>query len=157
MLDDDDYVVQPTPSPKASPAIRRLRKGPRPQVTSSSILEGEVQHNSVARQVFPDATPTVNVSESEAQAAEDIPTTSADDNQEPREEERVATPPATQEAVLEENMSVPDPPTIEEEVENIEAATHNTTEANDVVMAEANVVPQVNTVKLLLFRLQGHT
>jgi len=28
--DDDDYVVHPTPTPKASPALRRLRKGPRP-------------------------------------------------------------------------------------------------------------------------------
>ena len=72
MLDDDDYVVQPTPSPKASPAFRRLRKGPRPQVTLSSVPEGEEQHNSVAHQVFPDAAPAVNISASEARAAEDI-------------------------------------------------------------------------------------
>lgn len=66
--------------------------------------------------MFPEATPTANVSESEAKTAEDIPAASADDNQEPREEERVATPPVTQEVVLEENVSVPDPPVIETEV-----------------------------------------
>ena len=104
---DDDYMVQTTPSPQALPAFRRLRKGPRPQVTMSSIPEGEVQQSSVARQVFPEAAPTANVSVSEAKAAEDIPAASADDNQEPREEgERVATPPVTQEVVLEENVSV---------------------------------------------------
>ena len=52
----------------------------------SSILEGEVQQSSVAREVFPEATPTANVSESEAKAAEDIPAASVDDNQEPRQE-----------------------------------------------------------------------
>src|SRR4051812_44700700 len=62
--EDDDFEAQPTPSSKASPALRRLRKGPRPQVTTSSVPEGEVPQQSVARQVFPDATPTVNVSES---------------------------------------------------------------------------------------------
>ena len=31
-------------------------------------------------------------------------------------------------------------------VENPEAATNNTTEANDVVMAEDNVAPEMNTV-----------
>ena len=58
----------------------------------SSIPEGEVQQSSVARQVFPEATPTANDSESEAKAAEDIPAASADENQETREEECVATP-----------------------------------------------------------------
>ena len=48
VLEDDGFVVQPTPSPKASPTLRRLRKGPRPQVTLSSVPEGEEQHNSVA-------------------------------------------------------------------------------------------------------------
>ena len=62
----------PTPSPKASPVLQRLRKGPRPQVPLSSVPEGEVHHQSVARQVFPDATPTVTVSESEAKVAEEI-------------------------------------------------------------------------------------
>lgn len=147
VLDDDDYVVQPTPSPKASPTFRRLRKGPRPQVTLPSVPEGEVQNNSVARQVFPDVTPTANVSESEAKAVEDFPAVSADDQQEPRqEEERAATPPTNQEVVLEENESVPDPLAIQVEVENTEAATNNTTEANDVVMAEANVAPKVDMV-----------
>ena len=89
VLDDDNYMVQTTPSPKASPAFRRLRKGPRPQVTMSSIPEGEVQQSSVARQVFPEATPTVNVSESEAKAAEDIPAASADEE---KEEEREVIP-----------------------------------------------------------------
>ena len=63
-----------------------------------SVPEGEVQHNSVARQVFPEATATTNVSESKAKVVEDILAASADDNREPRhEEERVATPPITQE------------------------------------------------------------
>ena len=45
---------------------------------------------------------------------------------------------------------MPDPPTPQVEVENPEAATTNTNEANDVVMAEANVelaptnVPEAN-------------
>ena len=81
VLDDDNSMVKTTPSPKASPAFCRLRKGPRPQVTMPSIPEGEVQHNSVAHQVFHDATPTANVSESEAKAVEDIPAASAEDNQ----------------------------------------------------------------------------
>ena len=105
--EEDDFEAQPTPSPQASPALRRLRKVPRPQVPLSSVPEGEVPHQSVARQVFLDATPTVNVSESEAKAAEDIPAASADDTQ---EEERVPTLPITEEAVLEENVSLPDPP-----------------------------------------------
>ena len=59
----------------------------------SSILEGEVQQRSVAREVFPDATPSTYVSESGAKAAEYIPAASAEEHQEPRqEEERVATP-----------------------------------------------------------------
>jgi len=37
--------------------------------------------------VFPDATPTENVSESEAKAAKDIPAALAEENQEPRQEE----------------------------------------------------------------------
>ena len=107
--EEDDLEAQPIPSPKASPALHRLRKGPRPPV-----------------------------SESEAKAAEDIPAASADDTQ---EEERVPTPPTTDEAVLAENMSVPDPPAHQVEVENLEAATTNTNEATDAVMAEANVEP----------------
>ena len=88
--DDDDFAAQHTPSPQASPALRRLRKGPRPQVPLSSIPEGEVRHPSVARQVFPEATPTVNVSVSEAQAVEDNLAASADDE---HQEERVPTSP----------------------------------------------------------------
>ena len=48
------------------------------------------------------------------------------------------------------NVSVPDPPAPEVEVENPEAATTNASEANDVVMADANVeleptsVPEAN-------------
>ena len=38
-------------------------------------------------------------------------------------------------------MSVPDPPAHQVEVENLEAATTNTNEADDIVMAEANVEP----------------
>ena len=95
VLEDDDFEAQPTPSPQASPAFRRLRKGPRPQVTLSSVPEGE-EHQSVSRQVFPKASPTANIPESEAKAAEDIPAASADEQEEPRnEEERVATPQPT--------------------------------------------------------------
>ena len=137
-VEEEDFKAQPTPSPKASPAFRRLRKGPRPQVPLSSVPEGEVPHQSVARQVFPEATPTVNVSESEAKAAEDIPAASAADNQ---EEERVPTPPITEEDVPDVNVPVPDPLAHQVEVENLVAATTNTNEANDVVMAEANVEP----------------
>ena len=97
-----------------------------------------MHHQPVARQVFPEATPTVNVSLSEAKTVEDNPATSADDEQ---EEERVPTPPITEEAVPEVNVPVPDPPAHKVEVENLEAATTNTNEANDVVMAEVNVEP----------------
>ena len=123
--DDDDFEAQPTPSPQASPAFRRLRKVSRPQVP-----------------------PTVHVSESEAKTAEDIPAASADEEEEPRVEvERVATTPATDQVILEENVIAPVPPVIEEtEVENTKATTKNTTDANDVVMAEANVAPTVNTM-----------
>src|SRR3954469_4167791 len=79
--EDDDFEAQPTPSPQASPALRRLRKGPRPQVPLSSVPEGEAHHQSVARKVFPEATPTVNVSESEAKVAEDNPAASAKEKQ----------------------------------------------------------------------------
>ena len=85
--EDEDL---PTPSPKASPVLQRLRKGPRPQVPLPSIPEGEVHHQPVARQVFSEATPTVNVSVSEAPAAKDNPAASADDE---RQEEHVPTPP----------------------------------------------------------------
>ena len=66
----------------------------------------------------------------EAQAAEDNPAASADERQ---EEERAATPPTNQEVVLEENVSVPDPPATQVEVENPEAATNNTTEALSLI------------------------
>src|SRR3954463_7422469 len=97
VLEDDDFEAQPTPSPQASPAFRRLRKGPRPQVTLSSVPEGD-ERQSVSRQVFPEASPTVNNPESEPKAAEDIPAASADDQEEEtREEEaRVDTPPTNQ-------------------------------------------------------------
>ena len=39
-----------------------------------------------------------------------------------------------------------DPPATQVEVNNIEATTNTNTEANDVVMAEANVAPEVNVV-----------
>ena len=77
--------------------------------------------------------------------AKDIPAASADEEEEPRvEAERVATPPSHQDVVLEENVS--DPPAPEVEVNNPEAATNINTEANDVVMAEANVAPEANVV-----------
>ena len=58
--DDDDFEAQQTPSLQASQTLRRLRKGPRPQVT-----------------------PTMHVSESEAKTAEDILAASADEEEEP--------------------------------------------------------------------------
>ena len=101
----------------------------------------------IARQVFSEATPTVNVSVSEAQAAEDNLAASADEE---RQEECVSTPPIPEEIVHEVNVSMPDPPAPQVEVENPEAATTNASEANDIVMAEANVkleptsVPEAN-------------
>ena len=44
------------------------------------------------------------------------------------------------------NVSVPDPPAQQVEVENVETATTNTNEANDVVMAEVNVEPAPTNV-----------
>ena len=41
---------------------------------------------------------------------------------------------------------MPDPPAHQVEVENLEAATTNTNEANDVVMAEVNVEPAPTNV-----------
>ena len=41
VIDSEDFEAHPTPSPQASPAFRRLRKGPRPQVTLSSVPKGE--------------------------------------------------------------------------------------------------------------------
>ena len=142
--EDEDFEAQPTPSPKALPAFRRLRKGQRPQVPLSSVPEGEVQRSPVARQVFSEPAPTVNVSESEAHAAEDIPAASAEENQ---EEVRVPTPPVIEEeAVPNVNVPVPDPPVRQEEVDNVEAATANANEANDIVMADANVEPAPTSV-----------
>ena len=46
-----------------------------------------MQQSSVAREVFPEATPTVNISGSEAKIVEVIPATSADEQEEPRQEE----------------------------------------------------------------------
>ena len=106
--EEEDFEAQPTATPQASPALRRLRKGPRPQVSAS-----------------------------EAKNAKDIPAASADEEEVPQ----VATPLSHQEAVLEENVIVSDPPARQVEVENLAAATTNTTEATDVVMAEANVEP----------------
>ena len=88
--------------------MRRLHKGPRPQVSAS-----------------------------EAKTAEDIPAASADEEEVPQ----VATSLSHQEAVLEENVIVSDPLARQMEVENLAAATTNTTEATDAVMAEANVEP----------------
>ena len=55
-------------------------------------------------------------------------------------------PPIPEEAIHEVKVSVPDPPAHQVEVENLEAATTNTNEANDIVMAEANVEPVPSTV-----------
>ena len=105
-----------------------------------------MQQSSVARQVFLEATPTVNVSESEAKAVEDIPATSADEeNEEERREERVATPPPTEPVILEENESVPNHPVIDQtEVETTGASTNTNAEANDTIMAEDHVDPEDN-------------
>ena len=40
-----------------------------------------------------------------------------------------------------------DPPATQVEVDNIEATTNTHTEANDVVMAEANMAPEANVVQ----------
>ena len=58
--------------------------------------EGSNLSSSVARQVFCEDNPSVTVPVSEANAAEDPPAASAGVTQ---EEERVATPPATQQEV----------------------------------------------------------
>ena len=79
--------------------MRRLHKGPRPQVSAS-----------------------------EAKTAEDIPAASADEEEVPQ----AATPLSHQEAVVEENVIVTDPPARQVEDENLEAATTNN---------EANVEP----------------
>ena len=100
--EEQDYEAQPTPTPQASSALCRLRKGPRPQVS-----------------------------------AEDIPAASAAEEEVPQD----PTPLFHQEAVLQENVPVTDPPASQVEDENLEAATTNTNEANDAVMAEANVEP----------------
>ena len=83
MLDNENYMEQTTPSPKASLEFRRLRKGLRPHVSMSTIPEGEAHHtSSVARQVFPEATPSTTSSESEAKTAEDISAASAEEERE---------------------------------------------------------------------------
>ena len=87
-----------------------------------------MHHQLVARQVFSEATPAVNVSASEAPAAEDNPATSANEQ---CQEECVSTPPIPEEDVHEVNVSVPEPPAQQVEVENLEAATTNTNEATD--------------------------
>ena len=92
--EEEDSEAQPTQTPQSSPALHRLRKGPRPQVSAS-----------------------------EAKTAEDIPAASADEEEVPQ----AATPLSHQEAVLEENMIVSDPPARQVEVENLAAATTNTT------------------------------
>ena len=140
----EDFQAQPTPSPNLKPALRRLRRGQRPEVPLSSVPEGEVQCSPVARQVFSEPAPTVNVSESEAHAAKDIPAASAEENE---EEVRVPTLPAIEEeAVHDLNVPVPDPPARLEEVENVEAASANANEANDIVMADTNVEPTPTSV-----------
>ena len=59
--------------------------------------------------------PRPPVSESEAKAAEDIPAASADEEEAPQ----AATPLSHQEAVLEKNVTVTDPPARQVEVENL--------------------------------------
>ena len=102
-----------------------------------------MHHPSVARQVFPEATPTENVSASEAQTAEDNPAASANETQ---ENVRGPTAPAIEEVVPDVNVPVPDPPAHQVEAENLEAATTNTNDANDVIMAEVNVEPAPTNV-----------
>ena len=124
MVNDDNYM-ETTPSPKALPMFKRLRKGLKPSVSMTTITEeASNQSSSVARQVFPEENPSVTGPSSEANVAEDNPAASADERQ--GEEERVATPPTNQEVVLEENVSYP--PATQVEVDNIEAATNTNTE-----------------------------
>ena len=108
-------------------------------------------HSSVARKVFPEATPSASVSEYEAKDVEDILAASVEEEKEEEKgDEREATPPARDPVIL-ENVIVPDPQVVEQmEVENNEAATNNASESNDIVMAEDNVelattsVPEAN-------------
>ena len=60
----------------------------------------------MARQVFPEENPSVTVPESEAKAAKDILATSAEEEERREEIERVATPLATDQVILEENVIV---------------------------------------------------
>ena len=143
VLNDDNYM-ETTPSPKASPVFQWLSKGLRPSVSMSTIPEEDSQHSSsVARQVFPEENPSATVPESEAKAAEDIPAASADEE---KEEDREVIPLASETVVQEEeDVIVPAPPILEAmDVEANEAATTITTEANDDVMAEDTVEPEVN-------------
>nr|XP_020159594.1 uncharacterized protein LOC109744859 [Aegilops tauschii subsp. strangulata] len=109
----------------------------------SSIPQEDVQHtSSLARQVFPEVIPSESAHESEAKTAEDILVASADEE---REEERDVIPLASDPVVQEEGVIVPDPHVHEAmEVEANEAATTNTTKANDTVMVDDNVEPEVN-------------
>ena len=110
----------------------------------TSIPEEDVQHTSLAAsQVFPVAIPSVSAFESAAKSTEDIPAATA--NEEEKEDEREATPPASDLAQPEEDVIMLDPPVVElMEGENNEAPTYNSTEANDTVMAEDNVEPDAN-------------
>ena len=94
--------------------------------------------------MFPEATPTLNVSESEAKTAEDIPAASADDKEEPRvEEDRVATSPVHQDAAPEENVS--NPSATQVEVEANVTTNNNTADDTNVVMPEDNnEAPEAN-------------
>ena len=47
VIEDEDFVAQPTPSSQASPAFRRLRKGPRPQVYAEDILAASAAEEEV--------------------------------------------------------------------------------------------------------------
>ena len=138
---DDDYMQQTTPSPKVSPAFRRLHKALELQVSMSSIPKEDVQQtSSVARQVFPEVIPSTSAHESEAKVAEDILAASADKE---KEEEREVIPPASDLVVQEENVIVPDTPVNEAmEVEINEASTTITIKANDIVMAKAMWIPK---------------
>ena len=55
--EEEDFEAQPTPTPQASSAFRRLRKGPRPQVHTAEIPAASAEDNEEAP---PEPTPPLH-------------------------------------------------------------------------------------------------
>ena len=80
--EEEDIEAQPTPTPQASSAFRRLRKGPRPQVQSAEIPAASAEDNEEAP---PEPTPSLH---QDAVPQENVPevvpqTTNTEANMEP--------------------------------------------------------------------------